>query len=143
MLCTGCQSVDLSAYDSGGRLSIPDVGVDVGLYLTGAQEVCDAKDAAVYFRLGNCSVIGDHCTQGFDAIKKCKIGTIAYVNDIAYECVCVMKGHNTGKDLTDKYNVSLTANGDPTTLLCCTCSDLTGKNVWIAQFELKMPNQKG
>ena len=62
-----------------GRWVIPDIGINVACYASSAQSVCDRKDSACYFSLGAQYAIADHWNQGFDAIKKCAVGTKAYM----------------------------------------------------------------
>ena len=95
-----------------GRLVIPDVGVNVGLYCGTeadgwvgdyAQSVTDAQDSAVVLLMPGHHVIGDHWNQGFDGIKSAVPGeTLAYVvyGDASYEtwrCVGLdLNGVNDG-----------------------------------------------
>ena len=118
-----------------GRLTIPDVGVDVALYNAslygGSQGIVDAHDSAAYMQdawgLYNSVLIADHWNQGFDAMKssvpdatkayaKTSSGTIEYI------CVANFTGHNTGRDLTDddyKRITNLYSDG----LIMYTCND--------------------
>lgn len=90
-----------------GRWIIPDVGVNVACFepVTDAQPITDKKDSAALIARGNTTIIADHNYQGFDAIKKCKEGTLAYMHtgDAVKEFVCtdVVEGYNAGTHLTD------------------------------------------
>ena len=120
-----------------GRWVIPDVGVNVACYASSEQSVCDRKDSACYFTLGSQKVIGDHWNQGFGAIKKCVVGTKAYMDTKDgkqwYICTGVIPdGHNTGSALTDAdYNPLTEAN--PGGITCYTCNG-NWKNVTIVLF---------
>lgn len=120
-----------------GRWSIPSVGVDVACYASWAQSVCDAKDSACYFALGSQKVIADHKHQGFNAIKKCKVGTVAYVDTGSevqkYVCTGVIQGHNVEGTLTDDgYNSIDKMN--PGGITCYTCNDCW-QNITIVFFQ--------
>lgn len=90
-----------------GRWVIPDVGVNVACYMTTdkAQEITDAKDSAALIRRSNATLLADHNYQGFDAINKCVVGTVAYMYTGArvqkYVCTDVLEGYNAGTHLTD------------------------------------------
>lgn len=110
-----------------GRLSIPDVGVDVALIRSESQSVVDAKDSAAYFLWNGAWLIADHWNQGFDAIKRCKPGDICYIatGDTIeeYECIRMDYGHNTGDDLTENdWSTSVTAKY-PGQIIMYTCNN--------------------
>lgn len=118
-----------------GRLTIPDVGIDVALYSAslygGSQGIVDAHDSAAYMQdawgLYNSILIADHWNQGFGAIKgSVPDATKAYIKTsrgtIEYICVANFTGHNTGRDLTDndyKRITNLYSDG----LIMYTCND--------------------
>ena len=84
-----------------GMFSIPGVGVSVPCYASSSQAVCDAQNAAAYFYMSNHLVIADHVNQGFNRIKSCSPGMVAYAPDgTKYECITIMQGINTGYSLT-------------------------------------------
>lgn len=123
-----------------GRLTIPDVKIDVAIFKTNAQKVVDAKDSAAYFRSGDTDVVADHWYSGFERIRDCKYGTVAYVDTgekvIEYVCTEVILGHNTGKDLTDLNYVSILTGKNPKGITLYTCVN-GWQNVRIAFFEPK------
>lgn len=114
--CSYCEAEDhgarycpVNATDKGayGRWVIPDVGVNVACYISTekAQEITDAKDSAALVQRPTSTLLADHNYQGFDVIKKCKIGTVAYMHtgvDVKkYVCTDVLEGYNVGTALTD------------------------------------------
>lgn len=121
-----------------GRWAIPDVGVNVACYGSTKQDVCDAKDSACYFALGSQTVIGDHWHQGFNAIKRCKVGMKAYLDAgdgvQEYVCTSIIKGYNTGATLTDEAGNSINER-NPGGITCYTCSIWSQERVTIAFFE--------
>lgn len=125
-----------------GRWSIPSVRVDVGIYRQYADEggpIVDAWDSATFFYTNSgCTVIGDHNNQGFNAIKRVKIGDMAYIeyengNVDTYVCVDVVAGHNKVYYLSDADGNSLydIYQGK---LLCYTCND-NWRNVTVVVFD--------
>lgn len=92
-----------------GRWVIPDVGVNVACYVASnsdnAQKITDATDSAALIRKTNATLLADHNYQGFNVIKKCEIGTIAYmyIGTVTekYVCTKVFEGYNSGAHLTD------------------------------------------
>ncbi len=102
---THLQHEDFSEDTYMGRLLIPDVDLDVGVYTASVydgaynQKVCNAKDAAVWLT-GLCPIIGDHNNQGFHKIKSAEADkTMAYIKNgdsiEAYKCVKIdTKGSN-------------------------------------------------
>lgn len=68
-----------------------------------ATAIVDAEDSAVIFQwCGSKSpIIADHCNQGFDIIKECKVGDICYINEKAY--VCVLVDGNAVNERTDMF----------------------------------------
>jgi sortase (surface protein transpeptidase) len=123
-----------------GRWSIPDVKVNVAVYASteSAKEnnaIVDAKDSAIYMKKGLGHLIGDHNYQGFNAIKQCKVGTIAYLDTgdgvKKYICTRVFLGYNEKYYLADenhveyKMAVGIIAN--------YTCNDTKG-SITIVEF---------
>lgn len=97
---------EMARRGSVGRLTIPSLGVDVALFASSSQKVCDNQDSACYFRYGVQHVVADHKHQGFAAMKKAVPNkTKAYINwgtwTQAFICVDNFKGHNTGDILCD------------------------------------------
>lgn len=100
------KAVRVGAY---GRWVIPSVGVNVACYLPGdgadLQEITDVRDSAALFRKADTTYIADHNYQGFNPIRKCKVGDKAYMftgNDVSeYVCTAVIEGFNSGDILTD------------------------------------------
>ena len=62
-----------------GRLVIPSVGVNVALFAVVSQAAADAQDSAAYFPFKNYMLVADHWNQGFWKIKRCSVGTKAYI----------------------------------------------------------------
>ena len=121
-----------------GKLSIPSVGLSVNCYASASQATVDAANSAAYFYTQGHLVIGDHVNQGFNKIKSCSKGTIAYIpyggSSVEYECVAVMNGINTGYSLT-------TADGRdirdlyPGAVVCYTCNS-NWQNVTLVFFQI-------
>jgi len=125
------------ANGAAGRWKIPGVGVNVACYYSASQSVCDARDSACYFEYGSQMVIADHVNQGFNAIKSCSVGTVAYMDTgngmQKYVCTGIIKGHNTGPQLTDAdYNDIWSMN--PGGITCYTCNDCW-QNITIVFFQ--------
>ncbi len=125
-------------YQMTGRLRIPDINIDVAVFDTNAQEVVDAKDSAACFKSGDTFLVADHWYSGFDRIKDCKVGTVAYLDtgETVYEYICteVFLGHNTGKILTDSKNNSIMYDKNPEGLTVYTCVN-GWQNIRIAFFK--------
>lgn len=124
---------------SAGRLFCPEVGIDVALFRSYTQSVCDATDSACWFELNGQSAIGDHNFQGFTRIKRMIPGkTIVYINDgytvQKYKCIDKMCGHN-------EKNYFATASGTPlgelypNSLMLYTCNDLTSRNITMVYLQ--------
>lgn len=121
-----------------GKFSIPGVGLSVNCYNSASQATVDAANSAAYFYLQGHLVVADHVNQGFNKIKSCKEGTIAYVpygsGTVEYECVAVINGINTGyglktadgRDISELY---------PGSVVCYTCNG-NWQNVTIVFFQL-------
>lgn len=115
-----------------GRFKIASVGVDVACYFSSSQATVDAKDSAACFTASGHTIIGDHKHQGFSTIKSCEPGTKAIFGSTEYTCIDIIKGHNTGYELTDA-NYNNIANLYPGALVCYTCND-NWRNVTIVFF---------
>ena len=119
-----------------GRWVIPSTGVNVACYASGSQATVDAYDSASYYRGYGHTVVGDHNNQGFNAIKLCEVGTMAYLETptgrIIYTCVGKITGHNTGVILADD-NYNSIDSIFPGTLVCYTCND-NWRNVTLVFF---------
>lgn len=102
-----------------GRLSIPDVGIDVALYYAGTQDDADTKqqivdqhDSALWmdttdsYKDGQ-PIIADHCDQAFASLRYVVANeTIAYItlpdgSTNKYKCVDFMFGKNDEKFIYD------------------------------------------
>lgn len=71
---------DINERGAVGRLSIPAAGIDVALFDSNSQGVCDASDSANYFYYYSGSyMICDHNYQGFSPIEWLADGTPIYV----------------------------------------------------------------
>lgn len=91
-----------------GRLYVPEVGIDVALYRTNKQSMCDRKDAACYFDLypHDTMLIADHVTQAFGPLLDVAVGMIACIHThedeyVYMECVEVFDGYNYGHGILD------------------------------------------
>lgn len=123
-----------------GRLHIPSVGIDVGLYRSSdRQAVVDRKDSACIFRLSygrRTLLIADHYTQGFVTLMDVAVGMTGHIEkadgDIVHiVCVDVLDGHNTGNGITDDHGVSVVGQHD---YLMYTCMGYW-RNVRICQWD--------
>lgn len=113
---------EVASRGSMGRLYAPSIGIDVALFKSMSQAVCDAPDSACYFYLGGAPVIGDHQNQGFSRIRSAVPGsTLMYISDgtniTTYRCVASYNGYNTGYDLTDEAGVSAAGKYPGSTIL--------------------------
>ena len=121
-----------------GRFYIPTVSIDVAIYDSWKQGVCDKKDSACFFQYGAQRVIADHWNQGFDNIKQCKVGDAAcIINGEKIErfiCYAKFSGHNTDDGtLTDsEYKDIWDMNKDGIT--CYTCNG-NWRNIVIVMFK--------
>lgn len=101
-------SDDRNYYGFHGRLSIPDVDIDVALYDGVEQSVCDRWDSACIFPIAPYpgEIIADHCNQEFSTLTSVAVGTIGQItlaDDtlLTIRCTEVFDGHNTGYSITD------------------------------------------
>lgn len=119
-----------------GNFQIESVGINVKCYDSHEQYIVDKKNSAAYFYGFGHYIIADHKNQGFDAIKSCSIGTTATLtteNGIqTFVCIDKIKGHNTGKYLTDETGVSISEYHEGA-LVCYTCNE-NWQNITIVFF---------
>ena len=118
-----------------GRLNIDAAGINVGLYESNSQEVCDKIDSACFYTQGNGRILADHNNQSFKTLPNVKVGDIAKIttkngNIEEYKCIKALNGHNTGTDITDENYNSLYNSCD---ILAYTCRD-NWQNVSIRLF---------
>lgn len=115
----------------GGRLTIPSVGEDVAIYWSPleeghAQEVVDQKDSAAIWQDEDSGtlIICDHRSDGFEAIKFCKPGCIAYIKQTdgslrKLKCIGIdHKGRNLGVILDGDKNRAA-ENGEDVMMYTC------------------------
>lgn len=128
--------------DNYGRLYIPDVGVDVSLIYIDysnyrrAAEIVNAKDSAAFLSYDTSPVIADHNYQGFSEIKKCIIGTKAFIKQkdklLVYECVGIDHGINDTRYVYDSAGLNIYSySSDMLTLYTC-ASDW--QHVYLVKF---------
>lgn len=103
-----------------------------------AQAIVDAPDSAWLGDSFVGQIIGDHASQGFDALYACTEGTRAYMDYGAYRpeyiCVGVEQSYNLDTDTTDELNNSVNyknAGG----IRCETCNDSKGVSITIAYVQ--------
>lgn len=134
-------------YGDAGCLYIPDINTLVPLYDKAglsqkqSQALVDRADSAVLCRRyggGHCDYIADHAAQGFEAIKKCNLYTVAVIQTPGaaqcYQCVAVMPGKNTGRNLITCTGQSL-KKVKWADLCCYTCNDDKGINITMVFFK--------
>lgn len=123
-----------------GRLHIPSVGIDVGLYgSSDRQAVVDRKNAACAFRQSygrRTLLIADHYTQGFATLMDVTVGMTGHIEKadgktVHIVCVEVLDGHNTGHGITDDHGISVVGQHD---YLMYTCMGYW-RNVRICQWD--------
>lgn len=127
-----------------GRLVIPSVGIDVGLYTDGEgatekeklQNICDREDAAAFFCDGIGYLIADHNNQAFQVLDSVKQGDKAFIlrghSILSLECDLRMDGHNYGQGIVDDTGNYVSSLSD---YVCYTCQD-SWNNVSIAGFKV-------
>lgn len=135
-----------------GRLTIPDVGVDVALYACSSlpndsqQEIVDAEDSAAYQQswdfqeIPEGRFIADHNYQGFAAIRDVVANeTKAFIKNgdtiEEYICVAVGEGSNLGSELVDWNGVSLNYDYIAGDLAMYTCNE-TWESITITYWQL-------
>lgn len=124
-----------------GRLIIPSVGIDVGLYYVNwdnGQRIADRKDSAGWyhrFLTKHSEVIADHKTQEFKTLPEVQVGDRAYIltkdEIIPLTCAWVLDGHNTGERITDAEYDSVIDDAD---YVCYTCLK-SWRNVRVVGFD--------
>lgn len=112
--------------DISGRLYIPDLGINVGLYMVSAydaeanQAVCDAEDSAAYmYDFPGRPLIGDHNDQSFSTLFNSYIGMPVYIYGQEYVCVENGYGVNDGNTLIVASGDVRDINDGLTTLYTC------------------------
>ena len=108
-----------------GRLYIPDLDINVGLYNSYEQYITDREDAANIFGDGETYfVIADHSNQEFSKLFGVRLGTKGYIKNkfmqtINIECTSTFHGYNAGYIITDRYGNNVMGLED---YLIYTCS---------------------
>lgn len=122
-----------------GRLYIPSVDIDVGLYHSKKQKVTDDVDSANIFEQGDYfgQVIADHREQEFLNLPRISVGERAYIKNenehiINLICIATCKGENVRSDIIDKHGTSIMGRADYTMY---TCLDTNG-NVFISLWSI-------
>lgn len=102
-----------------GRLYIPDLDVNVGLYRGTNQYITDREDSANIFSLGKSfgTTIADHNNQEFSKLFNVSVGTKGYINNIHQqrihlECTDVFEGYNTGSHIVNKSGIIVMGDDD-------------------------------
>lgn len=118
-----------------GRFVVASANIDVALYSSAAQAVCDAVDSACYYN-HNGMVIADHNYQAFKTLTSVQVGDIATITRVdgtvvTLQCVEAFDGHNTSTGLTDWNEVSVLGKHD---YLSYTCLD-SCYNIRICQWD--------
>jgi hypothetical protein len=129
--------IDHARQGTKGRLFFSELDFSVALYECEesnwwiAQEIVDAEDSAVWFCwFGSESpIIADHCSQGFEVIKSCSVGSVCYIVDgdelRAYECVTVdPNAINARNDMFLSTGESFMKETDPGCLYMYTCNEV-------------------
>lgn len=138
-------------FGDAGYFYIPDANLRVPLYdkakRKNAQDVVDAENSALLcrkFKGGHCDYIADHAHQGFKTIKKCPLGSVAYIvtptSTQFYTCIAMMNGTNLSNNLKTLTGQKL-SNIRWADLCAYCCNDDTGKNISMVFFKagLKLP----
>lgn len=109
-----------------GRLVIPSVGVNVALFAAFSQATADAQDSAAYYPFKNYMLVADHWNQGFWKIKRCSVGTKAYIyrgtSIQTLTCTGICRGVNADYDLLYEDGSSATT-GSGTIMYTCNGSN--------------------
>ena len=132
-------------YGDSGFFYIPELDFSIPLYESNkkisGQAIVDRENSGVlsrHFGGGHCDYIADHASQGFDIIKKCKIGTVAVFQTknktIQYSCVAIMPGTNIKKNLITCCGQKLT-NVNWADLVCYCCNDSAGVSITMVFFK--------
>ena len=110
-----------------GRLHIPAVGIDVALYSSSSQYVCNRADSCCYFYFNGSTVMGDHSNQAFRTLTSVSTGMTAYI-DLAgggrlnLLCTGVLNGHNH-RDYFSDSNYNCLNGAGPYITYTCTSRD--------------------
>lgn len=122
-----------------GRLYIPSVDIDVGLYHSKNQKVTDDIDSANIFEQGEYfgQVIADHRKQDFLNLPKISVGERAYIKNennhiINLICIATFTGKNVRSDITDNHGTSIMGRSD---YIMYTCLDVDG-NVFVSLWSV-------
>ena len=120
-----------------GRLRIPEVNLDVALYLGADQAITDRKDSANVFSMSvfDGLYISDHNTQEFGKLLEVEVGMRGYIaladgTKLSITCTEILTGRNTGKYIVDE-NGNADFDGD---ILMYTCRDSL-RNVLICLWK--------
>lgn len=120
-----------------GRWIVQSRGIDVACYLSLAQNVVDAEDAAAFFQFGDQYIVADHCDQDFNSLDSCQPGDLACLeteDGIAiYVCTAIVRGHNTERDITDDAGNSIGYGFNTGGITCYTCGD-NWQNIYVVLF---------
>lgn len=122
-----------------GRLVISSVNIDVALYNSNSQSVCDAEDSACFYYLGSNQgmTIADHSSQTFETLTMVTVGDTAVIKEsnggrIYLQCIEVVDGRNEGDYLVYSDGSIATGRSD---YLTYTCLDTKG-NIRICQWDI-------
>ena len=136
------KQVNFKTDENYGRFYIPDADINVSLiyidysnYRKAISAVND-EDSAAFLLYDTSPVIADHNYQGFTNIKKCIIGTKAFIKQqdqtLVYECIGIDKGINDTKYVYDSAGVSIYSySSDILTLYTC---DTDWQHVYLVKF---------
>lgn len=136
-----CAKYDISVRKAFGRWIMPSANLNVAVFKSNSQVVCDAIDSACFFKHDNAGIIGDHDYQGFVNIKNIYKGDTAYLvkgSEIeVYKCFKVGEGYK----ITSGPNKSIyDANGqrvkyvNPNGITLYTCNG-SFTDLYLAYFE--------
>lgn len=121
-----------------GRFICEAAGIDVAVFNSNSQSVCDAVDSSCRFRTHGQDILGDHNYQGFYKIKNMSVGTVSRIDrgtsSENYRCVAKMQGTNTGYDLVDTSGNSVCGRYS-NSLVLYTCNDWSGRSITIVILE--------
>ncbi len=116
---------------------------EADFYVDDLQKIVDEKDSAAYFLYyGETPTIADHSIQGFDIIKKQKVGSIAYrkvkntEGEILlekYQVINKIQGVNTGTELLTEDGKKI--NQIDASLIMYTCNSANPKSVTIVLWK--------
>lgn len=122
-----------------GRLSVPQVGLNVAMYSSPSQSVCDREDSACCFNLSSYAgyIIADHNNQDFAVLPQVSAGTVGGIIDANGDvtfivCTDVFQGHNTGSKITDGDYNNVLGTADYLMYTCLDC----WQNVQICRWSV-------